>query len=72
MGYTYTAPVNGKPVGIGDLVIKRWSCPWLHQEAIALMEITGLVYLFIYLRHPVTYDFYIQLSSFLTHCGPGI
>jgi hypothetical protein len=29
--------VNSTPLGTADLVIKQSSCPWFHQEVVALM-----------------------------------
>jgi len=45
--YTDALPVKGTFLGIADLVIKRWRCPWLHQEAIALTGLIGLVCLLV-------------------------
>jgi len=47
-GYTYTSSVKMISLGIAHLVIKHLSCPCFHQEAIILMGLIRLIYLFIY------------------------
>jgi hypothetical protein len=39
--------VNASCVGIGHLVVNHWSLPWFHERAVALVGLTGLIYLFV-------------------------
>jgi hypothetical protein len=44
--YTHATSLTTTSLQIADLVIKKLSCSWFHQEAIALMELILLIYLF--------------------------
>lgn len=48
MRYTHTTSLTATSLQIADLVIKKLSCPWFHEEAIALMELILLINLLIY------------------------
>jgi hypothetical protein len=47
MECAHVTSIKATSLGLDCLVIKHWSSPWFYQEAIALIGISGLIYLFI-------------------------
>jgi hypothetical protein len=47
MAHTHTTHAKAVSLGIDHLVIKQSSSPWFYQEAVSLMGLIRLIYLFI-------------------------
>lgn len=59
MEYAHVTSIKATSLGLDCLVIKHWSSPWFYQETIALIGISGLIYLF----NPYAYKMECTVNS---------